>query len=220
MSVNLAWLYYFRKKHMSIPATTNIRTIITEVGQWAERQPWGLHNLHAPDWGVCEEVGELLHALLKHKQGIRGFDNYDKFKTHVIDALGDAMVYLSHWCYLKGCFYTLSLADIGNFGSSDIQTELVQLYIELSKMLHLSKEFDSKDGAGQIRGTQCATTLARRLEIIAAMLGFNLLNDCLIPTWYKVKQRDWTKDKLTGGQCSQQQLAGYTNPANRDFGGA
>lgn len=178
--------------------TTNIRTIITEVGQWAERQPWGLHDLNAPDWGVCEEVGELLHGLLKHKQGIRGFDNFDKFKEHTIDALGDAMVYLSHWCYLKGTYY--SVLEDAHHSGHDLRTEMVQLYIELSKMLGRSDVFEANDIAAQTIGHQIASAVARRLQYIAACLGYDLIKDCLIPTWYKVKQRDWTKNKMTGGE--------------------
>lgn len=58
--------------------------------------------------GVCEEAGELAHAVLKRVQGIRGTD-----KEHAEaeqDAVGDIMIYLAGFCTsrgynLKACAY-------------------------------------------------------------------------------------------------------------------
>ena len=44
--------------------------------------------------GAVEEIGELSHAILKNKQGIRGFDNLDDFIEAVADALGDTLIFL------------------------------------------------------------------------------------------------------------------------------
>ena len=45
--------------------------------------------------GVVEEVGELSHALLKREQGIRGFDDNEKFEAAAKDAIGDSFIYLT-----------------------------------------------------------------------------------------------------------------------------
>lgn len=42
--------------------------------------------------GVCEEAGELAHAVLKYKQGIRGYDR-EKTAHEVADAIGDIFIY-------------------------------------------------------------------------------------------------------------------------------
>jgi len=42
--------------------------------------------------GMTEELGELAHALLKHKQGIRGITE-EQMKEQVGDAFGDVIVY-------------------------------------------------------------------------------------------------------------------------------
>lgn len=41
--------------------------------------------------GVCEEAGELAHAVLKMEQGIRG--TADKHLMEAADALGDIVIY-------------------------------------------------------------------------------------------------------------------------------
>lgn len=50
--------------------------------------------------GVSEEVGELAHAILKHDQKIRGFDNEEKFREAAGDAVADTVVYLTQLCTL------------------------------------------------------------------------------------------------------------------------
>lgn len=43
--------------------------------------------------GVCEEAGELAHAVLKAEQKIRGMAAHEACRTAVSDALGDLLVY-------------------------------------------------------------------------------------------------------------------------------
>ena len=74
-----------------------------QVGAWAES------NFPCADeprsWlrctlGVCEEAGELAHAILKREQGIRGTpDEHDEAAQ---DAIGDICIYLMDLCYRKG----------------------------------------------------------------------------------------------------------------------
>lgn len=44
--------------------------------------------------GVSEESGELSHAVLKHRQGIRGMENRDAFLDAAGDAIADCAIYL------------------------------------------------------------------------------------------------------------------------------
>lgn len=173
---------------------TNVRTIIVEAGQWSHEQPW--KDKAAPDYGMIEEWGELHHAILKNIQGIRGMDDPEKFGAAVKDAFGDMMVYLSHWCFIKHCYYnTTEIQKIET--PEDFRTPDIQIAVILSRILSLGHGWGAGDDP--LLCTQVASQLVRALQRAAKYLGYDLFNDCLFPTWEKVKQRNWNKDKLTGG---------------------
>lgn len=50
--------------------------------------------------GVVEEVGELSHALLKQKQGIRG--TFLEHELNAQDSVGDILIFLTGLCDAKG----------------------------------------------------------------------------------------------------------------------
>jgi NTP pyrophosphatase (non-canonical NTP hydrolase) len=50
--------------------------------------------------GLVEEVGELSHALLKQKQGIRG--SADDHEAAAKDAVGDIVIFLANLCSARG----------------------------------------------------------------------------------------------------------------------
>ena len=164
----------------------NPREIIREVGEWAQRQPW--HPTHAPDYGVVEEVGELTHAVLKHLQNIRGFGDVNFFREKAKDAIGDAMVYLSHWCYLKNCYYIVK--DQSYNPNLEYRDRLGQLTIHMSQMLTVKADIPAPF-------ITIATNIATVLSHICLDFGWDLLDDCVIPTWHKVKRREW--DKIGSG---------------------
>lgn len=178
--------------------TTNPRTIISEVGQWADQQPWGLGDkpAHAPDYGCLEEFGEMMHCILKNIQKIRGFEVPEFFHAQVTDAIGDFMVYLSHWCHMHKCYYTFreksQVSDL-----EEIRPTLGQLLIALSQMLVFSKEIlNAPSVAGSI-----ATRVAQLMQAIAQFVGTDI-EVALAVTWDKVKQRNWNKDKMKGGETA------------------
>lgn len=182
---------------VSLPVTQNTRAIISEVGAWAMRQPWGENHgeaKHAPDYGIVEETGEAVHCVLKNLQGIRGLDNRDVFDEKFKDALGDAMVYLSHWCFLRNTFYTLprysTLPPTATFRSL-----LCQLLIQESHMLSL--ELNPENLTPEVAGT-IASKIAAALQDMATYFEYDLICDCLVPTWHAVKTRDWHKNRMTG----------------------
>ena len=55
-----------------------------------------------PLLGIAEEVGELCHAYLKRKQGIRG--TADQHRAAIVDAVGDICIYLADFCRREGLF--------------------------------------------------------------------------------------------------------------------
>lgn len=177
--------------------TTNPRTIITEVGQWAKEQPWGESSgnpRHAPDYGVVEEFGELMHCILKRQQRIRGMDDPETFAKKAKDAFGDMMVYLSHWCYLEGAYFTLK--PVENTGSEILRPYLTQILICITQLV--SKSHTTTFNTPE-ESTQIATNLAHFLNLLAAVLGFNLL-EAYAETWDRVKKRNWNKDAMCGGE--------------------
>lgn len=69
-----------------------------------EAKEWQAKNFkdaksYQPLLGLVEEVGELSHAHLKAEQNIRTKDNHFAEK---VDAVGDIVVFLAHYCVLNG----------------------------------------------------------------------------------------------------------------------
>lgn len=65
-----------------------------------EHKIWALKNFGIQEnedyaLGMIEEVGELAHAILKRKQGIRNNENHGE---NIKDAIGDIVIYLIGFC--------------------------------------------------------------------------------------------------------------------------
>lgn len=65
-----------------------------------EQKEWSIKNRLKGDGnlmllGIMEELGELSHAHLKDKQGIR---TNEKHKEAKIDAIGDIVTYIAAYC--------------------------------------------------------------------------------------------------------------------------
>lgn len=73
----------------------------------AEQSEWWLRNFGPQEkdsdllqfLGVVEEVGEMAHAILKQRQGIRG--TADANEAKLIDAVGDLTVFLASFCSMR-----------------------------------------------------------------------------------------------------------------------
>lgn len=70
----------------------SLSTLQQRVHDWRKKAYPDTRGIELQALGVAEESGELCHAVLKYKQGIRG---YDFAKTHdeVGDAIGDIIIY-------------------------------------------------------------------------------------------------------------------------------
>jgi NTP pyrophosphatase (non-canonical NTP hydrolase) len=71
----------------------------------SEHKTWLEHNF--PDQtpldgflGMVEEMGEMSHAILKYKQGIRGHvaGDADQYTDDLADALGDLFIFMCSFC--------------------------------------------------------------------------------------------------------------------------
>ena len=72
-----------------------------EVSAWS-RSNFGDGESVDPLLGLAEEVGELCHAFLKRKQGIRGTPA--EHQSAIVDAIGDITIYLADFCRREGLF--------------------------------------------------------------------------------------------------------------------
>lgn len=70
-----------------------------EQREWSLRN-FGPHDAIDPMLGLVEEVGELAHAMLKSKQGIRG--TKEEHEAAAKDSVGDILVYLADFCTSSG----------------------------------------------------------------------------------------------------------------------
>lgn len=86
----------------------------------SETQRWEEHNF--PDAtsgdtfvGIVEEVGELAHAHLKGEQRIREGaiipNDGGTIMDMKIDAIGDLIIYLIHYCNLEGINFASAIID-------------------------------------------------------------------------------------------------------------
>lgn len=76
-----------------------IRELQTDVGEWS-RKNFPRNSAIEPALGLVEEVGELFHAILKQRQGIRG--TYEEHEEAKRDAVGDIVIYLCDYCERSG----------------------------------------------------------------------------------------------------------------------
>lgn len=82
--------------------------------RWVHQNFGGCNIVHQT-LGVCEEAGELAHAVLKHEQGIRGLTSQDAYRAEAGDAVADAVIYLMQVCTaLRLDFGTLVTATAEN----------------------------------------------------------------------------------------------------------
>jgi NTP pyrophosphatase (non-canonical NTP hydrolase) len=85
--------------------------------EWREKSfPPEHRTVELQALGVCEEAGELAHAILKMKQGIRG--DAPKHLAEAIDAMGDIVIYMCGLATSLG----LNLSDCVDYAWSEVLT--------------------------------------------------------------------------------------------------
>lgn len=70
----------------------SLATLQMRVHDWRKKAYPDTRGIELQALGVAEESGELAHAVLKFKQGIRGYD-FEKTHDEVGDAIGDIIIY-------------------------------------------------------------------------------------------------------------------------------
>lgn len=79
----------------------SLRKTQSEIAIWADRNFGHAADSINPLLGVMEEAGEICHAVLKGRQGIRGFDDKETRRDAILDGVGDLMIYLLNFCDLE-----------------------------------------------------------------------------------------------------------------------
>ena len=151
-------------------------TIQQRLAVW-QREQFGEPVLKHLAWGVFEEVGELMHCVLKREQGIRGFDDDGYFREHSGDAIADAAIY---------CLQILSALGCDGYEFFEWKRDR-PLSDELSHCgLSAALLIDGGvDASGVGRMLRALTAVAVTLEIDIASEVAKVAE--------KVMQRDWTK---------------------------
>jgi NTP pyrophosphatase (non-canonical NTP hydrolase) len=77
---------------VEVESADTLSTVQRESREWRAQAYPETRGIELQALGVCEEAGELAHAVLKYKQGIRGYDR-EKTRKEVADAIGDIVIY-------------------------------------------------------------------------------------------------------------------------------
>jgi len=151
---------------------------------------WQIYNFGEQDderiiLGICEEAGELCHAILKSEQGIRGTP--EEHEAAMKDAIGDIMVYTFN--YLSGIE-----KDIPSFlpDKTPPTDDVVKVRrAAMTIFRNVAKMTDSKTVDADAR------SLVYSINYLCALKGWNL-EEILRETWAEVGKRDWRKYPQTG----------------------
>ena len=76
----------------------NLSKLQDEVSEWTAYN-FPCQPSYYPLLGAVGELGELAHATLKEKQGIRG--TKEEHEAAAKDAVADVIIYLAHYCDIR-----------------------------------------------------------------------------------------------------------------------
>ena len=160
-----------------------------------EQHAWSLKNFgpHGPDDpldGLIEEFGELHHAVLKRRQGIRGTaEEHDAAER---DALGDMAIYALDLLSSVGV-----KAHVSPFESELLPVQLRrEMLAEIYDISRLLEHGDPETLAESLYGA--ASWLFGHMHTYSQARGWSLL-EIVNETWGQVSQRDWSAAPKDGG---------------------
>lgn len=175
------------------PNPRNEVELIQEVGLWAS---YNFGRKRASHLGMLEEIGEATHCVLKRFQGIRGFDNHNKFIEKFSDALADTIIYLADWCCSHNSFFAFgrnmhAVAKLTEDDQNRIITHILQALSRMTTIADIEpSEFRVVDESDY---NMVAQRVCSGVEMWAQVYDIDL-RLIVADTWAKVSQRDWTKN--------------------------
>jgi hypothetical protein len=158
--------------------------------------------------GMCEEAGELVHAVLKLSQGIRG--SAHTHREAMLDAMGDIVVYLTDLYRRLGMGYLEVPPEFFQFPQA-VETrttlELETYAFEVCRAVaDIGTDFEPffhydclvpQRAHDPIRAS--AAELVSLLTAVAGILGVPLF-DCVQAVWdTALSKRNWVSHPHTGG---------------------
>lgn len=173
---------------------SDLQTIQQEVGEWSAENFGTEQPATYPLAGAGEELGELVHSVLKRKQGIR-LDEEDVGTEAEIDAVGDIGVYLLDYLYR---------ADIPIGVDEPIRSETIDTNFDgndIDLMGRLFREYGDLWSMHAIDGSDhnkavCVVTIFIALDLFCQRRdGIESFRECLEVAWYgEVQDREWDAD--------------------------
>jgi len=173
---------------------SDVDTIQMEVGEWAEENFGTEQPSSYPLLGAGEEIGELIHSVLKQKQGIR-LDEEDVGTESEKDAVGDIGVYLLDFLYREG--FALNTASPirehtdGIVDEYDNEVEIIgELYVTYARL------WTEYPNYREDSSLQYVVMMFVLLDVFCEMRdGINSFKECLELAWYgEVQEREWDAD--------------------------
>jgi NTP pyrophosphatase (non-canonical NTP hydrolase) len=169
-----------------------LNALANEVGEWAKQ-----FKVHDSGLGFLEELGEIARAILKHKQGIRGYDDEAFYLKKLADGIGDAVIYLSHFCYIHKFPFasgTMAFENIDPFHS--VESAMQILAMCAADFLGAER---SSQASAIVDAMECLATIAMRND-----LDFD---DLIIKTWENVSKRDWIENPVDADKVAEKAAA-------------
>lgn len=167
------------------------------VGAWS-RKNFPDNTPDNPFEGLVEEAGELAHARLKARQGIRG--TAEEHEAAEKDAIGDLAIYDADWCERNGFGLADGLADCFEepfLGSTfaDLDDASRRGLAELPDRTADRAFRNIVVLLGEIAGgfeplDNHPAMILGNLAVYCTLRGWSLA-EVVEETWGRVKQRDW-----------------------------
>jgi len=173
---------------------SELQQIQQEVGEWAEENFGSEQPATYPLGGAGEEMGELMHSVLKRLQGIR-LDEEGVGVDAEVDAVGDIGVYLFDYLYRSGIDFeidgTIREAAEENEIHESTMMQLGALYQEYG-FLWNAEELDKSDNEKLLS----VVTIFVILDLFCAERdNLPTLKECIEIAWYgEVQNREWDAD--------------------------
>jgi hypothetical protein len=145
--------------------------------------------------GVIEELGELSHAYLKGKQGIRG--SLDEHDAAGRDAVGDCMIYLMGYMENHGFTPTHVLGRaLNDRRVTSPDYAIFNLANRVGRIARWEVDSSSVKDWRELKGRVCGEIL-RALDMYCQHMGWDLVV-CTQMAWDEVKERNWIDNPNTG----------------------
>lgn len=166
------------------------------VKGWSERN-FPANTPLEPLEGICEELGELAHARLKRRQGIR--HTPEECVAMERDAIGDMGVYLCDFASRMGI--SLAAGEEPPGDDRPDMNEAMAFAVLAEAVGRLAYLYHDAAGREYMRFLvdRAALRVAGRLVRYARLRGWDFL-DILDETWLGVGKRDWRADPMKAGE--------------------